>query len=82
MGLILILSIQARFYENNGFYWNKKRTVKGFFEPSVSVLYFRSDEVLEGFSGIIFELKNSDYINGYTSSIVLFAKFLQREIFY
>ena len=37
-----------------------------------------SDEVLEGFLNH-FKTKKFDYINGYTSSIVLFAKYLQKR---
>ena len=68
-------SYQARFYGIPlDFIGNKKERLKDLLSHRYRFSIFNlSDEVLEGF------LKKFDYINGYTSSIVLFAKFLQKK---
>ena len=73
-------SYQARFYGiPMDFIGNKKERFKDFLSHRFRFPIFDlSDEVLEGFLNH-FRLKKFDYINGYTSSIVLFAKFLQNK---
>lgn len=75
-------SYQARFYgipKDFIGYW--KERLKDFLGKRYRFSIFDlSDDVLEGFLHH-FKTKKFDYINGYTSSIVLFAKFLkQKEI--
>jgi phenylacetate-CoA ligase len=71
-------SYQARFYGIPlDFIGNKKEKFKDFLTNRFRFPIFNlSDTILEGFLKK-FETKKFDYINGYTSSIVLFAKFLQ-----
>ena len=73
-------SYQARFYGiPMDFIGNKKERLKDFLSHRFRFPIFDlSDEVLEGFLNH-FRTKKFDYINGYTSSIVLFAKFLQKK---
>ena len=73
-------SYQARFYGIPlDFIGNKKERFKDFLSNRYRFSIFNlSDEVLEGFLKD-FKTKKFDYINGYTSSIVLFAKFLQKK---
>ncbi|MCI4442150.1 MAG: phenylacetate--CoA ligase family protein [Lentimicrobium sp.] len=73
-------SLQARFYGIPlDFIGNKKERFKDFLSNRFRFSIFDlSDKVLEGFLKK-FEIKKFDYINGYTSSIVLFAKFLQQK---
>ena len=73
-------SYQARFYGIPlDFIGNKKERFKDFLSHRYRFSIFNlSDEVLEGFLKD-FKTKKFDYINGYTSSIVLFAKFLQKK---
>lgn len=73
-------SYQARFYGiPMDFIGNKKERLKDFLSHRFRFAIFDlSDAVLEGFL-IHFRTKKFDYINGYTSSIVLFAKFLQKK---
>ena len=73
-------SYQARFYGiPMDFIGNKKERFKDFLSHRFRFPIFDlSDEVLEGFLNH-FRTKKFDYINGYTSSIVLFAKFLQNK---
>ena len=73
-------SYQARFYGiPMDFIGNKKERYKDFLSHRFRFPIFDlSDEVLEGFLNH-FRIKKFDYINGYTSSIVLFAKFLQNK---
>ena len=73
-------SYQARFYGiPMDFIGNKKERFKDFLSHRFRFSIFDlSDEVLEGFLNH-FRIKKFDYINGYTSSIVLFAKFLQKK---
>lgn len=73
-------SYQARFYGIPlDFIGNKKERLKDFLSQRYRFTIFDlSDEVLDGFIKH-FKSKKFDYINGYTSSIVLFAKFLQQK---
>jgi phenylacetate-CoA ligase len=73
-------SYQARFYGIPlDFIGNRKERFKDFLGNRFRFSIFDlSDVVLEGFLKK-FESKKFDYINGYTSSIVLFAKFLQQK---
>lgn len=73
-------SYQARFYGiPMDFIGNKKERLKDFLSNRFRFAIFDlSDAVLERFL-IHFRNKKFDYINGYTSSIVLFAKFLQKK---
>jgi phenylacetate-CoA ligase len=73
-------SLQARFYGIPlDFIGNKKERLKDFLKNSYRFPIFDlSDAVLETVL-VKFQNKKFDYINGYTSSIVLFAKFLQKK---
>ena len=73
-------SYQARFYGIPlDFIGNKKERFKDFLSNRFRFSIFDlSDEVLEKMLKK-FHHKKFDYINGYTSSIVLFAKFLQKK---
>jgi len=73
-------SYQARFYGIPlDFIGNKKERLKDFLSQRYRFTIFDlSDQILEGFLKH-FRTKKFDYINGYTSSIVLFAKFLQQK---
>lgn len=73
-------SYQARFYGiPMDFTGNKKEYLKDFLGNRFRFSIFDlSDGVLEGFLSR-FRTKKFDYINGYTSSVVLFAKFLQKK---
>ena len=73
-------SYQARFYGIPlDFIGNKKEKFKDFLTNRFRFPIFNlSDTILEGFLKK-FETKKFDYINGYSSSIVLFAKFLQQK---
>ena len=73
-------SYQARFYGiPKDFMGNIKERLKDFLSRRYRFSVFDlSDKQLEKFL-IIFKNKKFDYINGYTSSIVLFAKFLQKK---
>lgn len=73
-------SYQARFYGIPlDFIGNKKERFKDFLSHRYRFSIFNlSDDVLEGFLKD-FKTKKFDYIDGYTSSIVLFAKFLQQK---
>lgn len=73
-------SYQARFYGIPlDFIGNKKERFKDFLSHRYRFSIFNlSDKVLEDFLKD-FKTKKFDYINGYTSSIVLFAKFLQKK---
>lgn len=79
-GIDFNTSYQARFYGIPlDFIGNKKERIKDFLVNRYRFPIFDlSDAVLEGFLQK-FETKKFDYINGYTSSIVLFAKFLQQK---
>ncbi|WP_366185706.1 phenylacetate--CoA ligase family protein [Flavobacterium ovatum] len=76
----LSTSYQARFYGiPKDFIGNTKERLKDFLSRRYRFSVFDlSDENLELFL-ISFRTKKFDYINGYTSSIVLFAKFLQTK---
>jgi phenylacetate-CoA ligase len=73
-------SYQARFYGIPlDFIGNRKERLKDFFSNRFRFTIFDlSDKVLEGFLNE-FKTRKFNYINGYTSSIVLFAKFLQQK---
>ncbi len=73
-------SYQARFYGIPlDFIGNKKERLKDFLSSRYRFTIFNlSDQVLEQMLKK-FQSKKFDYINGYTSSIVLFAKFLQKK---
>jgi phenylacetate-CoA ligase len=73
-------SYQARFYGlPKDIVGNTKERLKDFLSRRYRFSVFDlSDENLEIFL-INFRTKKFDYINGYTSSIVLFAKFLQKK---
>lgn len=79
-GIDFNTSFQARFYGIPlDFIGNKKERIKDFLGNRYRFPIFDlSDSVLEGFLKK-FKKKKFDYINGYTSSIVLFAKFLQKK---
>lgn len=79
-GIDFNTSYQARFYGiPKDFIGNKKERLKDFFSNRYRFSIFDlSDEILEGFLKD-FKTKKFDYINGYTSSIVLFAKFLSKK---
>ena len=79
-GIDFNTSYQARFYGiPMDFIGNKKERLKDFLSHRFRFSIFDlSDEVLEEFLNH-FRTKKFDYINGYTSSIVLFAKFLQKK---
>ena len=73
-------SLQARFYGIPlDFIGNKKERIKDLLSHRYRFTIFDlSDAVLEKVL-LKFKQKRFDYINGYTSSIVLFAKFLQKK---
>jgi phenylacetate-CoA ligase len=73
-------SLQARFYGIPlDFIGNKKERIKDLLSNRYRFTIFDlSDVVLEKVL-LKFRQKKFDYINGYTSSIVLFAKFLQKK---
>ena len=73
-------SFQARFYGIPlDFIGNKKERIKDLLSNRYRFTIFDlSDTVLEKVL-LKFQDKKFDYINGYTSSIVLFAKFLQKK---
>lgn len=73
-------SLQARFYGIPlDFIRNKKERIKDLLSNRYRFTIFDlSDAVLKKIL-VKFKTKKFDYINGYTSSIVLFAKFLQKK---
>lgn len=79
-GIDFNTSLQARFYGIPlDFVGNKKERVKDLLSNRYRFTIFDlSDVVLEKVLEK-FQNKKFDYINGYTSSIVLFAKFLQKK---
>ena len=79
-GIKFNTSYQARFYGiPMDFIGNKKERIKDFLGHRFRFSIFDlSDEILEKILKK-FQNKKFDYINGYTSSIVLFAKFLQKK---
>ncbi len=79
-GIDFNTSYQARFYGIPlDFIGNKKERIKDFLSNRYRFTIFDlSDKILEKVL-IKFKQKKFDYINGYTSSIVLFAKFLQSK---
>ena len=79
-GIDFDVSKQARFYGIPlDFIGNKKERIKDVLSNRYRFTIFDlSDVVLEKVL-IKFKTRKFDYINGYTSSIVLFAKFLQKK---
>ena len=79
-GIDFNTSYQARFYGIPlDFFGNKKERIKDFLSNRFRFSIFNlSDLVLEKML-LKFQKSKFDYINGYTSSIVLFAKFLQSK---
>lgn len=79
-GINFNTSYQARFYGiPMDFIGNRKERLKDFFSNRYRFPIFNlSDIVLERFLEK-FQTKKFDYLNGYTSSIVLFAKFLEKK---
>lgn len=79
-GIDLSNAYQARFYGiPMDFIGNKKERLKDFLSNRFRFAIFDlSDAVLKKFL-THFRNKKFDYINGYTSSVVLFAKYLQRK---
>ena len=79
-GIDLDKSVQARFYgiplDRFGYYKERIKDRFGFRYrfPIFDLSDAKMEEFLEEF-----QKKSFDYINGYTSSIVLFAKFLQKK---
>ena len=73
-------SLQARFYGIPlGFIGNTKERIKDFLSHRFRFPVFDlSDAYLETIL-VKFQYKKFDYINGYTSFIVIFAKFLQKK---
>ncbi len=79
-GIDFNVDYQARFYGIPlDFIGNQKERFKDFLSNRFRFTVFDlSDKVLDGFLKH-FRTKQFDYINGYTSSIVLFAKFLKQK---
>ena len=79
-GINFNTSYQARFYGIPlDFIGNRKERLKDFLGNRFRFSIFDlSDKVLEDFLNE-FKSRKFDYINGYTSSIVLFARFLQQK---
>lgn len=79
-GIDFNTSLQARFYGIPlDFIGNKKERLKDFLSNRYRFTIFDlSDPILEKIL-LAFGQKKFDYINGYTSSIVLFARFLERK---
>ena len=79
-GIDFNTSYQARFYGiPMDFIGHQKERLKDALSHRFRFPIFDlSDKVLDGFLNQ-FRTKKFDYINGYTSSIVLFAKFLQKK---
>jgi phenylacetate-CoA ligase len=79
-GIDLNTSYQARFYGiPMNFFGYQKERIKDFLSNRFRLPIFDlSDPILDRFLKH-FRTKKFDYINGYTSSIVLFAKFLQQK---
>jgi phenylacetate-CoA ligase len=73
-------SLQARFYGIPLDFWGyRKERVKDYLSHRYRFPIFDlSDKVLDGFLAV-FQRKKFDYINGYTSSIVLFARYLSER---
>lgn len=79
-GIDLDQSVQARFYgiplDRIGYFRERIKDRFGF--RYRFPIFNLNEEKMEEFL-LDFQKKNFDYINGYTSSIVLFAKFLQKK---
>lgn len=73
-------SLQARFYGIPlDFIGNKKERIKDLLSNRYRFTIFDLSDKVLGEVLLKFQNKKFDYINGYTSSIVLFAKFLQKK---
>lgn len=73
-------SFQARFYGIPlDFIGNKKERIKDVLSNRYRFTIFDLSDVILEKVLLKFQEKKFDYINGYTSSIVLFAKFLQKK---
>ena len=73
-------SLQARFYGIPlDFIGNKKERIKDLLSNRYRFTIFDLSDVVLETVFLKFKKKKFDYINGYTSSIVLFAKFLQKK---
>ncbi|WP_394757897.1 phenylacetate--CoA ligase family protein [Flavobacterium sp.] len=73
-------SFQARFYGIPlDFIGNKKERIKDFLSNRYRFTIFDLSNVVLEKVLVKFKTKKFDYINGYTSSVVLFAKFLQSK---
>ena len=73
-------SLQARFYGIPlDFIGNKKERLKDFLSNRYRFTIFDLSDVFLEKVLVKFQSKKFDYINGYTSSIVLFAKFLEQK---
>lgn len=73
-------SLQARFYGIPlDFMGNKKERIKDLLSNRYRFTIFDLSDVILEKVLLKFQKKKFDYINGYTSSIVLFAKFLQKK---
>ena len=73
-------SLQARFYGIPlDFMGNKKERIKDLLSNRYRFTIFDLSDVILEKVLLKFQNKKFDYINGYTSSIVLFAKFLQKK---
>lgn len=73
-------SLQARFYGIPlDFIDNQKERLKDFLSRRYRFPFFDLSDVVFEKILITFKTKKFDYINGYTSSIVLFAKYLQKK---
>lgn len=79
-GIDFNTSLQARFYGIPlDFMGNKKERLKDFLSHRYRFTIFDLSDVVLGKMLQKFTQKKFDYINGYTSSIVLFAKYLQSK---
>jgi phenylacetate-CoA ligase len=79
-GIDFNTSFQARFYGIPlDFMGNKKERIKDILKNSYRFSIFDLSDVILEKVLVQFQHKKFDYINGYTSSIVLFAKYLQKK---
>ena len=79
-GIDFNASLQARFYGIPlDFIGNTKERIKDFLSHRYRFPIFDLSDVILEQVLVKFQNKKFDYINGYTSSVVLFAKFLQQK---
>jgi phenylacetate-CoA ligase len=79
-GINFNTSYQARFYGIPlDFFGNKKERIKDFLSHRFRFSIFDLSDLILGKMLLKFQKSKFDYINGYTSSIVLFAKFLMKK---